>query len=195
MAAVTFPVALHLKDRRCLVVGSGDDAAQRAEHLLAAGALVRVVAPEPTTAVDVTRKDPRLELVRRAFDESDLDDVWLVIQTERDPELAARIGSACEARRIFFCATDDPTHNGFSHMAIARAGFVKLAISTDGRAPALGRRLRQELERVFDAAGLAEFAAKLSELRTRTPSSLRSRVLGDAVRELRLDGSLVIPKI
>jgi len=194
MSAVTFPVGLHLEKRRCLVVGGGPEAAKRAQNLLNAGACVSVVSAEPDSAIEALAQAGVIELVRRDFSESDLDEAWLVVQTDTDPELARRIGATCAARRVFFCATDAPEHNGFSHVAIARAGFVKIAVSTDGRAPALARRLREELQRVLDAAGLSELAERLAALRLRTPSAERARVLGDAVRELRFDGELVLPE-
>lgn len=176
MTPTTFPVALHLRGRACLVVGGGDDAEQRAGRLRSAGAVVRqVAAPD--------------------FAEAMLDDVWLAVQTERDSALAARIARACEARRVFFCATDDPAQSSYSHMAIARAGSVKIAVSTDGRAPALARRLREELQRLLDRAALAAFAARLAKLRDETPSGERARVLGAAVAGLRLTGELELPEL
>jgi siroheme synthase-like protein len=193
MAAKSFPIAVHLEARRCLVVGGGAEAAARAANLRDAGARVLVVSPSPSDELVRFAQAGGAELAERPFSESDLDDVWLVVQTDRDPELAARIGRGCTARRLFFCATDHPTHNGFSHMAIARAGLVKIAVSTDGRAPALGRRLREELQLLLDRAGLAAFAERLAALRERTPSEQRSAALGAAVRGLRLTGELELP--
>jgi siroheme synthase (precorrin-2 oxidase/ferrochelatase) len=79
-------------------------------------------------------------------------------------------------------------------MAQARAGLVTVSVSTSGKAPALGRRLAEELKRVLDRAGLAAFAEKLAELRERTPSPDRARILGDAVADVKLDGELRLPK-
>jgi siroheme synthase-like protein len=190
MAAISYPIAVHLEARRCLVVGSGDEAARRAASLGQAGAHVIVVAAAPCDELVRLAQAGGAELVRRPFADSDLDDAWLVVQTDREPALAERVGNACAERRIFFCATDYPAHNGFSHMAIARAGLVKIAISTDGRAPALGRRLREELQRLLDRSGLADFAERLAALRERTPSAERAAVLGAAVQAVRLTGEL-----
>jgi siroheme synthase-like protein len=193
MTASIFPVGLHLEGRRCLVVGGNDEAAERAERLRAAGACVAVVSPDVGARLEALAGSGDIDLVRRQFAESDLDEAWLVVQTKRDPALASRIGAACEARRVFFCATDDPERHGFSHVAIARAGLVQVAVSTGGHAPALARRLREELERVLSASSLADFAERLARLRETTPSAERARVLGDAVRDVRLTGSLELP--
>ena len=169
-----FPVALKLVGRACLVVGAGDEARARAAALEAAGAKVTIVSD--------------------AFDPSDLDGMWLAVLTDRDDELAARIARAAEERRVFFCAVDQPEAGSYSHVAIARAGPVFGAFGTQGEAPALARRLRELIERLFDEADLGPFAKRLAELRAHTPPERRRDVLNAAVEGVRIDGSLVLPK-
>jgi siroheme synthase (precorrin-2 oxidase/ferrochelatase) len=65
---------------------------------------------------------------------------------------------------------------------------VTVAISTSGRVPALSRKLKDELERVFSEAGLATFAAELSELREQTPRHRRREILDRALAGVRLMG-------
>lgn len=185
-----FPVALRLSGRKCLVVGSGREAARRTRDLLEAGARVWLIAADPDPALAGLTADPQVTLERRDFEEPDLDGVWVAVLTERDPALAARMGSAAQRRQILFCAVDQPAHNSFSHMARARAGAVQAAIATSGRAPALARRLAEELQRVFDVAGLAAFAEKLSALRSRTASPERADVLGRRVAGVHFTGGL-----
>jgi siroheme synthase (precorrin-2 oxidase/ferrochelatase) len=168
-----FPVALKLAGRRCLVVGSGEEADARARALAEAGADVR-----------------RAEV----FEPGLLDGVWLAVLTARDTELAERIDRECDARRIFFCAVDDPRVGSYSHLALARAGIVTCAIGTNGEAPALARRLRELFEKLFERANLADFAAAHARLRSQTPPAERKTVLGEHVRELRVEGELVVPQ-
>jgi siroheme synthase-like protein len=190
-----FPVALVLENRTCLVVGSGLEAARRAEKLLDAGAAVTVVAAAAAAELDALALAGRIRLERRAFDDTDLDDAWLAVLTERDTTLAARMAAAAEQRRVLFAALDQPSASNFFHVAIARAGALLVAISTSSKAPALGRRLREELERVMREAGLEAFVERLSLLRENTPSGERARVLGRAVAGLRLTGKLELPDI
>ena len=167
-----FPVALRLRHRRCLVVGAGEEATARTRALAEAGA----------------------EVVRvERFSPTDLDGVWLAVLADRNQELADRMAAECEARRIFFVAVDDPRVGSFSHLALARAGSVVVAIGTNGEAPALARRLRELFQALFERAGLAAFAERHSALRQATPSELRRDVLGADARGMRLDGELVLP--
>ena len=187
----SFPIALDLHGRRCLVVGSGDEAALRARALLAEGALVRVISEQPSPSV---RELGALgaQVFERSYQPEDFDDVWLVVLADRDPGLADRLAADTEARRIFYCAVDDPRVGSFSHLAIARAGIVFAAIGTQGEAPALGRRLRQLLEALFERAGLADFASRHATLRRKTPAADRKNVLGADVADLELTGDLKI---
>jgi len=185
-----FPVALRLADRQCLVVGSGPEAVRRTRDLLDAGARVRLLAGEPDASTQALAADTQVTFEPRRFEERDLDGVWLAVLAKRDPELAAQMGAAAARRQVLFCAVDQPRHGSFSHMARARAGAVQAAVTTAGQAPSLARRLAEELQRLFDAAGLAAFADSLAALRGRTPSSERAGVLGAEVADLGITGKL-----
>ena len=193
MRSSVFPIGLKLGGRLCLVVGTGEGAERRTDALLAAGAGVRVVSEKPTEAFERLAQDGAVALLRRAFDEADLDGVWLAVYTDMDVAVATRIAAAAEARRVFFCAVDQPAQSSWSHLAIATAGPVTVAVSTSGRAPSLARKLRDELARVFDESRLGEFAEAIARLRERTPPEDRRAVLGKAVSHFRFDGALSIP--
>lgn len=186
----SFPIALHLENKPCLVVGSELEARDRARALGDAGARVALVAEQPCPELEELARARGYALSRRAFVEADLNGVWLALLVDRDFELGARMAALCNERRILFCAIDQPQDNSFSHLALARAGLVTVSIGTNGRAPALGRRLREELERVFDEAQLAEFAERIARLRETTAPEQRRELLGAAVAALRFDGRL-----
>jgi siroheme synthase-like protein len=188
-----FPVALKLAGRAVLVVGGGDEAASRAEALLAAGARVSVVSEAPGERVTALAAGGRVELVRRAPVAADLDGRFLLVLADRNPALADELGREAEKRSLFYCAVDDSRVGSFSHLAIARAGLVFAAVGSQGEAPALARRLRELFDGLFARAGLAAFAERLAELRRATPPEERREVLDAAVRGLELRGDLVLP--
>lgn len=189
MTSHGYPLNLLLDDRLCVVVGGGAEAALRTGNLLEAGARVLLVGEEPTPGLELL-SSTRLRIERRAFHDDDLNEAWLVVQTSMDAELATRVGAACQARRIFFCAVDQPEHSSYAHLALARAGSLTLAIGTEGRAPALGRRLREEFSRVLSEAGAADEVERLANLRAMTPATERREVLGRAVAEVHFTGAL-----
>jgi uroporphyrin-III C-methyltransferase/precorrin-2 dehydrogenase/sirohydrochlorin ferrochelatase len=189
--APSFPVALHLENKTCLVVGNGDEAARRARALLEAGARVRLAAPEPDVTLTALLGEARLEHLREPYRAALLDDVWLAVLADRDAALTATLGADCEARRIFFCAVDQPGKNSFAHVGIARAGALTLAIGTDGRAPGLARRLKQELERVFAESNFAATVERIARAREAAPATERATVTNRLASRIRLKGLVV----
>lgn len=194
MKSEIFPASLRLTGLRCLLVGSGDEAERRASALVEAGARLRVASQNPPPGLRKMAADGVLALAMRGFEEQDLEDVWLVVLTDSDPELAATIAAVATKHRVFFCAVDQPEHSTFHHPAVARSGPVVVAVSTSGAAPALSRRLREELERVLNDAEVGAFVEGLVALRSNTPSAERRAVLGEAVANVRL-GALELSPI
>jgi siroheme synthase-like protein len=141
MSDELFPAFLKLAGRPVLVVGGGPVAASKLTALLAAGARVTVVAPQ--VADEIAALSVRVE--RRPFEPEDLDDVWLVVAAA-PPAVNRSVSQAAERRRIFVNAVDDPAHASVYLGGVVRKDGVTIAISTDGRAPALAGLIREGLE-------------------------------------------------
>ncbi len=185
-----FPIALRLVGRACLVVGSSAELTLRTRGLLDAGARPVVVSRAPNEEIRALAQSGQIELHERDFVDSDLDGKWLAVLVDENRTLATRIAALAETHRVFFCAIDQPEHNGYAHMAQARAGLLTIAISTSGQAPAFGRRLREELERLLTNSKVADFVDRLATLRAQTPSPDRRRVLSAAVSSVHFSGEL-----
>lgn len=194
MTQPVFPIALLLEGRSVLVVGSSAEATSRTKAFLDARAKPVVVSSAPSGELVEWAKSGVIALHVRDFVDSDLDGKWLAVLVDENAALATRIAELAETQRVFFCAVDQPEHTSYAHMAQARAGLLTIAISTAGQAPALGRRLREELERLLATSGMADFVEQLAGLRAQTPSAERRQVLGDAVAGVRFDGVLRLGK-
>ena len=135
------PVFLKLEGRSVLLVGGGRLARAKLPSLLAAGAVVRVVAPE----VDPEIAARPVALERRGFAASDLDGAWLAVAAAT-PEVNRAVARAAEERRVFVNAVDDVDSATAYLGGVVRKGGVVVAVSTEGRAPALAGLLREALE-------------------------------------------------
>lgn len=149
-----FPAFLKLAGRRVVVVGGGRVAAGKLDALLDAGAEVTVVAPEVQPAV----ARPGIIVCRRSFAPDDLDGAWLVVAAA-PPDINRLVAQAAEARRVFVNAVDDPANATVYLGGVVRRGGVTVAVSTDGRAPALAGLLREG----FDALLPRDLDAWLDE--------------------------------
>jgi len=136
-----FPAFLDLTSRHVVVVGGGPVAASKIESLLAAGARVTVVAPHIHQEIERAG----VEVVRREFRDEDLDGAWWVVAAA-PPAVNRQVSAAAEARRVFVNAVDDPRNATAYLGGVVRRDGVTMAISTDGRAPALAGLLREALD-------------------------------------------------
>jgi precorrin-2 dehydrogenase / sirohydrochlorin ferrochelatase len=144
-----FPVFLKLQGRSCLVVGAGNVALSKIEGLLASGAEVRVVAPQAVDPVITLAQAGEISWWQRSFEPADLDGVFLAIVATSNSELNGRVFREAQRRNILCNVVDDPPHCDFYYPSVVRRGDLQIAISTNGRSPALAQRLRRELEEQF----------------------------------------------
>jgi siroheme synthase-like protein len=154
VTAFGYPIYLDLTDVAVLVVGAGPVAARKVEGLAAAGAAVRVVAPEVSPALD---RALVADLRERGFEVDDLDGVRLVVTATGDREVDAAVAAAATAAGLWVNAADQPADCTFILPAIARNGQLAVAVSTGGSSPALARRLRDHAAGLLtdEVAGLA----------------------------------------
>jgi uroporphyrin-III C-methyltransferase/precorrin-2 dehydrogenase/sirohydrochlorin ferrochelatase len=178
-----FPVFLKLGGRRVLLVGAGAVAEAKLPGLLATGAEVTVVAPEVREGITASAA----HVVRRGFRPEDVEGARLVVAAA-PPEVNREVEEAAESRGIFVNAVDDPTHATAYTGGVVRKGGVTVAISTEGRAPALAGLLREALDALLPEeidAWVAEGAAlRAEQKRARVPMGERRPLLLRALNRI-----------
>lgn len=144
-----FPIFLKLQGWRCLVIGAGTVAEGKIRGLLDAGATVQVVAPKAVFQIRRWDFEGKLSWKPREFDPRDLDGVSIVIAATNSRKVNAQIFQEAKLRKVLCNAVDDPENCDFYYPAVVNRGDLQIAISTNGRSPALAQRLRKELEEQF----------------------------------------------
>ncbi len=132
---VFFPVGLNLRGRKCVVIGAADDreAIEKDEAL-------REVGADVTWIQDYAN-----------FTDEDVSDAFFVIFTPQEEPPAARLRALANEHKFLLCAIDQPRHGFVAMQATVKAGPVRVAISTGGIAPRVGKLMKFALERVLDA--------------------------------------------
>ena len=167
------PLFLNLTGRAVLLVGGGRVATAKLQPLLAAGARVRVVAPE--ISEEILKTAPQVQIAQRPFLPADLDGVWLVVAAATPP-VNREVAAAAETARVFVNAVDDPANASAFLSGVVRRDGVTLAISTSGDAPALTALLRE----AFDALLPRDLARWVSQARAERAAWRRDGVPMDA---------------
>lgn len=146
-----FPVGLNLDGRVCVVVGEAVDreAIEKAAALEESGAQVRRI-------YDWTK-----------LRDEDVTDAFFVISTPQNRELSVRLRSLADRHRFLLCCIDQPRYGFVAMAAIAKAGPVRIAISTAGLAPRVGKILKNALQKAMDSR-FVRFVENLAVQRERT---------------------------
>ena len=137
---------LKLEGRSCLVVGAGKIGESKIRSLLIAKAGVRVVAPEATPAIRSWARAGVLTWEPREFRTTDLDGTFLVIAATSSVDVNDVVYREARRRQVLCNAVDDPERCDFYYPAVVRRGALQVAISTEGKSPALAQKLRREFE-------------------------------------------------
>jgi len=145
------PIFLDISGKYCLVVGAGGIAARKVELLLKAGARVRVVAKDVSDSMISLQQVHGFECESRAFTDSDLDDISLIIAATNDKKLNARISELAQLRNLPVNVVDNQPLCSFIMPSIIDRDPVQIAISTGGASPVLARMLRSKLESTIPA--------------------------------------------
>tara|TARA_R110002072_G_scaffold4663_3_gene32404 strand:+ start:11541 stop:12926 length:1386 start_codon:yes stop_codon:yes gene_type:complete len=160
------PVFMNVKGQRCLLVGAGEVASRKAALLARTGAHLVVVAPLVRDEVADIVTLHHGEIHQRKFQDSDLDDVVLVIAATDDSGVNQRVSELARARKIPVNVVDQTDLCSFIVPAIVDRSPVVVAISTGGSSPVLTRQLKEKIE-ILIPATYGRLAALLGSLRDR----------------------------
>lgn len=126
-----FPMFVDLTGRTVLIVGGGKHAAEKTAKMELFDCELVHISTEDFTECLLERSPA------------------LVILCDRHHPRNGSIAALCRQRHIPVNAVDDPPLCDFQFPALIRRGCMTVAVSTDGRAPAVGRLLREEIEQLL----------------------------------------------
>ena len=145
------------------MVGGGHVAQRRVPGLLAAGAVVTVVSPEATPAIEALADAGEVRWERRGFEDRDLDDAWYVVAATDDPTPTRPSARPPRRDGSSASAPTTPTPRRPGRPAVGATHGVTVAV-LGNRDPRRRRRVRDE---ILD--GLREGTIAAPHHRDRTP--------------------------
>jgi siroheme synthase-like protein len=175
-----FPIFVKLEGRLIVVVGGGTIAEGKIPGVLTAGARIRLIAPSITPQIAAWVRFGKIDWLPKEFEAGDLNGAFLAIAATSAPGVNESVFREAEARRILCNAVDDIEHCHFYYGAVAQRGDLQIAISTNGKSPALAQRLRTEFETEFGPeyeVWLQWLGAVREALRATSPSSETAKKL------------------
>ena len=140
----TYPSGLRLAGRRVVVVGGGHVAQRRVPGLLAVGAVVHLVSPVVTPAIEGLAGAGEITWTQRPFAAGDLAAAWYVIAATDDPLANEAVSAEAESERTFCVRADDATRATAWTPAVGRHAGVTVAV-LGNRDPRRSASVRDEI--------------------------------------------------
>ncbi len=166
-----FPIFTDIKDKTVLIAGGGRMADRKLKSLAAFKPRVVLCAPEISGETEGTinklkAQGLEIRLIKRPFEENDLNGVFICIAATDDRQVNAHISGLCAKKGIPVNVVDDPGLCSFNFPALVLRGELTVGISTAGLSPAAAGGTRRLIDGMLsDNAG--DIVSYLGSIRER----------------------------
>jgi precorrin-2 dehydrogenase/sirohydrochlorin ferrochelatase len=144
-----YSISLNITSQLCVVVGGGTVAERKVLSLLEAGAAVRLISPQLTERLHELAADGQIEWLPRHFQPGDVAAALLVFAATNSAAVNKAVAQEAASAGKLVNVADAPELCSFQAPAVVRQGDLSIAISTNGKSPALAARIRKELEAAY----------------------------------------------
>ena len=143
-----YPIFLKLNKLDLLIVGGGNVGLEKVSFILknSPDANITMISIDFLPEVIEKTKDFNVTLIQKAFENIDLKNRDIVICATDDYKLHQNIVELNKESKTLTNVADTPELCDFYLGSIVSRGDLKIAISTNGKSPTLGKRIRQYLE-------------------------------------------------
>jgi len=174
-----YPVYIKLSHKNCVVIGGGKIAYRKVKTLIAAQANVKIISLNFCKQLDELIKEKEIEFHKRAFQAADLNDALLVIAATNDPDANKYIWDEANRKNILVNVVDVPELCNFYVPSVVRDGDLALAISTNGKAPYVAKKLRLYLQNILTKLNINQIIhsvdRKKQSLKRSIPENIKER--------------------
>jgi len=144
-----YPINADITDKRCIVLGGGRVAERKVESLLKCGGTVTVISPELTSQLKIHLSQGRIQHIGRDYQAGDIKGAYLVFSATNNPRVNAEASEEAQRKGVLVNIVDTPERCTFIVPSVLQRGDLVITISTNGKSPALAKRIREELETVY----------------------------------------------
>lgn len=163
-----FPAFLKFDDKRILIVGGGNVALEKLEHLLDFTHNITLIAQEFNDAVMVLIQQHHLIHQQKSYEKDDISGFDIVIAAIDNFELQEQIYFETRGKNCLCNCVDLQKYCDFIFPSYVKKGDLTIAISTSGSSPALAKQLRIFLSKLIPNT-VAEFLVEMKNYRKTIP--------------------------
>lgn len=146
------PVFLKLDGKKVLVVGGGNVALEKLQHLIGTGCDLTLISEEVLPEVEnLLLRNGQPRPIQRRIRTSDLEGFHLVYSATNDPDTNRELVEFANRNGIWINCADDPKSCDFYSSAYFDRGPIRVAVSTQGEFAGLAGTLRNLIDELLPA--------------------------------------------
>jgi uroporphyrin-III C-methyltransferase / precorrin-2 dehydrogenase / sirohydrochlorin ferrochelatase len=166
-----YPLFMNIEHRPVLVVGGGAVAEQKLKGLLEANADITVLAPQATETIEGFARNNKIRLLRRKYIRDDVKGFFIVVGATSSRSVQEQIFNDSQDHAIPVNIVDVPDLCTFYLSSVFQKGNLKIAVSTNGKSPTLGKIIRDKIKTEF-SEGYPELLETIGDMRPEVRNSL-----------------------
>ena len=143
-----YPINLKIDDMKIVIIGGGKVAYRKCMNFLAFNKKVLVVSKEFVKEFEEIKE--QVEIVKGAYNEKYIKDAFVVVAATNNKEVNREIGIYCRQHNKLVNVVDDKDLSNFTVPSFVKRGDLLLSVSTGGKSPSLSRKIRKDLEEMYD---------------------------------------------
>lgn len=145
-----FPLFTDISGKIFVVIGAGKIAKRRIETLLKFKCRIRVVAAAVLPEIEVYAQNGKLELRKKAYEDTDLKDADYVLAATNNRQINHEIYEKCREGSIPVNVADDKEKSDFYFPGIIRKNGITVGVTAEGRDHALAKKATRAISNCFD---------------------------------------------
>lgn len=177
----TFPMFIQMAGRQVVIVGGGEQAAQKTRLMLKTQARIIIRAEELDDELEALAVAGRITHMRGAIDARDFADTALVFIATGCPGADSALHALAKTVAVNVNVVDQPALCDVITPSIVDRDPVVVAIGTEGTAPVLARQIKTQVEQMLEP-NLGDLAALAGRLRDSAAARLGPRMRRDLWR-------------
>ena len=157
-----YPINLKIDDMKIVIIGGGKVAYRKCMNFLAFNKKVKVISQDFIEEFEEIKD--QIEMIKDSYDEKYIKDDFVVVAATNNKEVNHKIGIYCRQYNKLVNVVDDKDLSNFTVPSFVKRGDLLLSVSTGGKSPSLSRKIRKDLEEVYDDS-YEEYVKLLGEAR------------------------------
>ncbi len=144
-----YPAMINIENKNCLVIGGGKVALRKIKSLLDYNVNITVISPKLCSELEDILSQNKINWLKKSYNTIDIKDSNFIFVATNDKSVNKMVYKDAKKKNILVNVVDNSDLCDFIIPSKVKRGDLTISISTNGKSPALAKKIREELEERF----------------------------------------------